>query len=191
MTDAKPTAADQRDALRAKIEARERRIAERTLADEARAAAGAATEYVKANPLTVVGGAIALGLIIGLMTKPGRRAAASAATGTANAVGGVASAAAGSVGNAAKKRGSAIATLFADAVVAYGIKLIDDAMDRARAGQDAMEDLGDAATAKARSAKRDAEYAAGTAADKTRAMGQRTRRRAARAVRDLKDRVTN
>ncbi|MEO1731553.1 MAG: hypothetical protein AAFR64_12545 [Pseudomonadota bacterium] len=191
MTDAKPTAADQRDELRAKIEARERRIAERTLADEARDAAGAATEYVKAHPLTVVGGAIALGLAIGLMTKPGRRAAASAATGTASAVSGAATAAADSVGSAAKKRGSAIATLFADAAVAYGIKLIDDAMERARAGQDAMEDLGDAAAAKARSAKRDAEHAAGTAADKTRAMGQRTRRKAARAVRDLKDRVTN
>lgn len=191
MSDAKTHAADQRDELRAKIEARERRIAERSLADEARDLASAAADYTKANPLTVVGGAIALGLAIGLMTKPGRRAAANAASSTANAVSGAASGAAETVSTAAKKRGSAIATLFADAIVAYGIKLIDDAMDGARAGQDTVEDISDAVAAKARTAKRDAEYAAGTAADKTRAMSQRTRRRAARAVRDLKDRVTN
>jgi len=193
MSDAKTHAADQRDELRAKIEARERRIAERSLADEARDLASAAADYTKANPLTVVGGAIALGLAIGLMTKPGRRAAANAASSTANAVSGAASGAAETVSTAAKKRGSAIATLFADAIVAYGIKLIDDAMDRARAraGQDTVEDISDAVAAKARTAKRDAEYAAGTVADKTCTMSQRTRRRAARAVRDLKDRVTN
>lgn len=188
MTD--PTT-DARDELRAKIEARERRIAERTLADEARDAADAATQYVKENPLQVVGGAIALGLIIGLMTRPGRRAVGNAATGTANAVGDAASGAAKTVSSAAKKRGTAFGTLIADALVAYGIKLIDEALDAGRSTKEKAEDLSDAATAKARTAKRDVEYAAGTAADKTRAMGQRTRRRATRAVRGLADRVTN
>jgi len=186
-----PPVTDKRDELRAKIEASERRIAERTLADDARDAASAATEYAKKNPLTVVGGAIAVGLIVGLMTKPGRRAAKSAATGTVSAVGGAATGAAKTVSTAAKKRGSAFSTLIADGLVAYGIKLIDDALDGARAGQDKLEDLGDAAGAKARGAKRDAEYLAGTAADKTRNVTRRTRRRATRAVRDLATRVSN
>jgi len=208
------TPANSRDELRAKIEASERRIAERTLADQAQEAAGAATEYVKKNPLTVLGGAIAVGLAIGLMTQPGRRAARNAATGTASAVGGAfmdqfypdrtgggvvacpggggaASGAAKSVGNAAKKRGSAFGMLVADALVAYGIKLIDDALDGAKHGQDKLEDISDSATAKARELRREASYMAGTAADKTRTATRKTRRRAERAVRDLTDRVTN
>jgi len=180
---------DHRDELRAKIEAREKRIAERTLADEARAAAQSATDYAKAHPLQVVGGAIVLGLVISALTKPGRRAAVGAATGTAKAVSGAASGAANTVGNAAKKRSSAIGTLLTDAVIAYAIKLIDEALDSARSGQDKLEDLGDAASAKVREVSRDAEYVAGTAADKTRAIGQRTRRRATRAVRDLAGRI--
>ncbi|MEO0461743.1 MAG: hypothetical protein AAF127_01330 [Pseudomonadota bacterium] len=180
-----------RDALRAKIEASERRIAERTLADEARDAAGAATTYVKENPLTVLGGAIAIGLVIGALTKPGRRAARNAATGTVKAAKGAASGSAAAVGKVAKKRGSAFGTLLADALVAYGIKLIDDVLDGAQAGQDKLEDIGDSAAAGARKAKREATYAAGTAADATRTVTQRTRRRATRAVRDLADRVTS
>ena len=191
MTDSAPSNTDKRDELRAKIEASERRIAERTVADQAKEAAGAATTYVRKNPFTVLGGAIALGLVVGLLTKPGRNAARNAATGAAGAVGGAASGAARSVGNAAKARGSAFGTLLADALVAYGIKLIDDALDSARTGRDKLEDLGDEAAAKSREVRRDADYLAGTAADKTRTMARRTRRKAERAVRDLKDRVTN
>ncbi|MEM7690644.1 MAG: hypothetical protein AAF291_16645 [Pseudomonadota bacterium] len=193
MTDTAP-GTEPRDALRAKIEARERRIAERTLAEEARDAAEVASEYVKQHPLQVIGGAVALGLLIGLMTKPGRRAVGNAASGTANAVSGVASGAssgaAKKVGSAAMSQSSRFATLVADAIVAYGIKLIDDILDGARAGKEKAEDLSDAASATARTAKREAAHAAGTAADKTRAMGQRTRRRATRAVRNMADRIS-
>lgn len=182
---------DKRDALRVKIEASERRIAERTFADQAREAADAALDYTKANPLKVVGGAIAVGLVIGLMTNPGRRVARNAATSAANMVGGAASGAAKTVGTAAQNRTSKFASLVADAVVAYGIKLIDEAMDGARAGQDKLEDIGDSASAKARELRRDVGYVAGSAADKTRAATRRTRRRAERAVRDLTERVRN
>ncbi len=186
---------DQRDELRAKIEASERRMAERTLADSAQEVAGVATDYVKKNPLTVLGGAVAVGLLLGAMSKPGRRAVKTAATGAATtvsgAVGGVASGAASSVGTAAKKRGTAFGGLLADAIIAYGVKLIDEAMDGARSSKDAAEDIGDSATAKARELRRDASYAAGTAADKGRAVTKRTRRRATRAVRDLTKRISN
>lgn len=187
-----PSAADaKRDALRVKIEASERRIAERTLADQAREAAEAATNYAKENPLQVVGGAIAVGILIGLMTTPGRRVATDAATNAAGAVSGAASKAARGVGDAAKKRSSKFASLVADALVAYGIKLIDEALSGARAGQDKLEDISDTASAKARELRRDASYVAGSAADKGRTVARRTRRRAERAVRDLTDKVSN
>jgi len=191
MSDNSNNPAGKRDELRAKIEASERRIAERTVADQAKDAAGAATTYVKQNPLTVLGGAIALGLVVGALTQPGRRAARNAATGAAGAVSGAASGAAKSVGNAAKARGSAFGTLLADALVAYGIKLIDDALETSRTGRDRLEDIGDSASAKSRELKRDAEYVAGSTADKTRTIARRTRRSAERAVREIKDRVSN
>ena len=185
-----PSAADmKRDALRVKIEASERRIAERSFADAAREAAEAATDYAKANPLQVVGGAIAVGILIGLLTPPGRRVATTAASNAASAVGGAASSAAKGVGDAAKKRGSKFGALVADALVAYGIRLIDQALDGARAGQDKLEDIGDSAAAKARELRRDAGYVAGSAVDKGRTVTRRTRRRAERAVRDLTDKV--
>lgn len=183
-----------RDELRARIEASERRIAQRTLADQAQEAAEAAVEYTRKNPLTVIAGAVAVGLVVGAMTSPGRRVVRTAATGAASAasaVGGTVSGAAKGVGDAAKKRGSAIGALVTDAVVAYGIKLIDEALDGARAGQDKFEDISDSASAKARELRRDAAYYAGTASDKGRAVTQRTRRRAERAVRDLTDRIRN
>ena len=189
MTDLTP--ANPRDELRAKIEASERRIAERTFADQAKEAAEAATDYARKNPLTVLGGAVVVGILIGAMTSPGRRVARKAATGTASAVSGAASGAARTVGNAAKKRGSAFGSLVADAVVAYGIKLIDEALDGARKGQDVIEDVSDNATAKARELRREATYVAGSAVDKGRTVTRKTRRRAERAVRDLTSRISN
>lgn len=183
-----------RDELRAKIEASERRIAQRTLVDQAQEAAEAATDYARKNPLTVLAGAIVFGLVVGAMTRPGRRMVRSAATGAAgaaSAVGDAASDAAKGVGNAAKKRGSAFGHLVADALVAYGIRLIDEALDGARTGQEKLEDISDSASAKARELRREAGYITGSAADKSRVATRKTRRRAERAVRDLTDRIRN
>ena len=200
-TDLTPSTADaKRDELRQKIEASERRIAERTLGDQAREAAEAALDYTKANPLKVVGGAIAVGLVIGLMTQPGRRAATRAATTATGAASSAASAVGGAVGsaasgavrtvsNAAKGRSSKFGALVADSLVAYAIRMIDEVMDGARTGQDKLEDIGDSASAKARELRREASYIAGSAADKGRDVTRRTRRRAERAVRDLTDRA--
>lgn len=182
MTD---TNEDKRDELRAKIEASERRIEERTLADQAKEAAEAAAEYTKQNPLKVVGGAVAVGLVIGLMTQPGRRYAVRAATGTATAATGAARA----VGSTAKSQSSRLGTLVGDALVAYGTKIIDEALDVKRAGQDALEDFGDNAAVTARKLRREANYVAGNAADKGRAATQRGSRRAKRAVRGMKKRI--
>ena len=195
MTDTDLTRIDagdtRRDELRAKIEASERRIAERTLADQAKEAADAATNFVKERPLTVLGGAIAVGLLVGLATKPGRRAARSAATGTVNAVNSAARSTAKAARNASTQQVTRFGNLISDAIIAYGVKLIDDLLDTARTGQDKLEDIGDSATAKARELRRDTEYYAGSAVDKGRHVTRRTRRRAERAMRGIKDRVSN
>lgn len=188
-----------RDELRQKIEASERRIAERSFTDQAREAADKALDYTKANPLKVLGGAVVAGLVIGLMTNPGRRVAGRAAAGAAGAFGGAAHAvsdAAGSaadtardVGETAKRRTSYFGALIADAIAAYSMKLMDEAADGARASSDKLEDLGDAASTKARKLRRDAAYFADSTADKSRTASRRTKRRAERAVRDLTERV--
>jgi hypothetical protein len=141
---------------------------------------------VKQNPLTVLGGAIAIGLIIGAMTKPGRRAAKGAATGAVSAVSGAATGASNAAKGASTKGVSRLGALLADALVAYGVKLIDEALDGARPGQD----IGVSATAKARELRREAGFVVGSTAGKSRDMTRRTGRRATQAMRGLKDRIT-
>lgn len=193
---------EKRDALRQKIEANERRIAERTLGEQAKEAVDSAVDYTRENPLKVLGGAVVVGVAIGLMTQPGQRVAgkaattaASAATGAATKVGGVASNAAGAaadtVKNAAKDRTSALWALVADALVGYAIKFIDDALGGPNAAKDRIEDFSDNAASKARELRREASYMAGSVADKGRTASRRTKRRAERAVRDLTDRVSH
>ena len=191
---------EKRDQLRMKIEASERRVAERTVADQAKEAAQAAADYTRANPLTVIGGAVVIGIAIGLMTKPGRRVAATAASSAAdkasdaasaagNAASGAAKSVSNSVNKVAKNRMAALGVIISDALIDYGIKWIDELLGGARSGQDALEDIGDSAAAKARSLRRDAGYIAGSAVDKGRAATVRTRRRAERVVKDLTDRA--
>jgi ElaB/YqjD/DUF883 family membrane-anchored ribosome-binding protein len=193
------TPEEKRDALRMKIEASERRIAERTFADQAKEAADGALEYTRQNPLTVAGGALALGLMIGLMTKPGRRVATNAATGAAAAIGAAATRtrrAAEDLGDDAahlvdqtSTEASRVGNMVSDAIIAFGMKVIDDVSRGAQSGQDALEDIGDSAGARARKLRREAGYVAGSAADKGRNVSRRTKRRAARAARDLSGKV--
>ncbi len=184
--------ANDRDALRMKIEAAERRIEERSFVDQAREAAETGTEYVKANPLKAIGGAIAVGLVIGLLTPPGRRAARTAVIAVGGAAGQAGSAASDAVEDAAytaKKKTSRFGSMISNALVAYGVRLIDEAMDTAQKGQDKLEDFGDSASDTARNLRREASYMAANAADKGRTASRRSRRRAERAVRDLTRRV--
>lgn len=181
-----------RDALRAKIEASERRIEQRTLAKRAREAADAATGYAREHPLTVLAGAVLIGLLIGAMTRPGRRAVGRIASGAAASVGGAAGAfgsAASDVGSAATGRVARIGTTLADAIVAYAAGLLEEVIATARAGQDRIEDLSDESGTRVRRIKRDAAHFTAAAADDTRALARRTRRKAARAVRDLSARA--
>lgn len=164
-----------RDALRARIEASERRIAERTLLNDARDAARAAGDYARANPVKVVAGALVLGLLIGLMTTPGRRVAASAAARMTGGAAKVASTASG-------KGQSKFAGLLAHALVTQGLQLLDEVIDGANAGRERVDDL----TGKAiGNAQRLGHEAAETSGD----LARRTRARAETAARDIAERL--
>lgn len=129
-------ATTQRDALRARIEAAERRNAERALADEARAAAAAAGDYARAHPLTVIGGALVAGLLIGLATRPGRRVAARAASAVGAAASGAASSAASGVRSLAARGAARLAALIGEAILAYLVQRVEEVLAGPRAGEE-------------------------------------------------------
>lgn len=139
-----------RDSLRARIEAAERRNAERSLADKARNVAEAAVDYTRANPLTVIGGALAVGLAIGLLTRPGRQVARRVASSAGGAVSGAASSASSSAKSLAARGGTRIGTLVGEAAIAYLMTMIDEALDGARAGQERAGELTESATTQVR-----------------------------------------
>jgi ElaB/YqjD/DUF883 family membrane-anchored ribosome-binding protein len=172
MTKQSSTLSDaKRDALRARIEASERRIAQRTLADDARDMAQAAVDYTKANPLKVVGGAIAIGLIIGLLSSPGRRMASNAASGVA-----------GGFSKAARGGGAKIGMVLANALVAQGLRLLDDVLDGASAGKDRLDSLGETVGERASRLRREA-------TDTSRKIVRSTRERTGKAARSVAQRV--
>lgn len=185
MTEPTPIATP-RDSLRARIEAAERRNAERTLADQAREAATAAADYTRAHPFTVIGGALTAGLLIGLLTRPGRRVAGRAFHGASEAISGAASSASSGVKGVAARGGSRLGTMIGEAAVAYAMTLIDDVLDTARAGQERAGELGDAAGAQAKKLSANASDAAGSAADGTRALARKTRDAAIDVLRDIR-----
>lgn len=164
----------QRDALRARIESAERRNAERSLADSARAAAETATDYARAHPLAVLGGALAVGVLIGLATRPGRKVAGRAAGAVGAAASGAAHSATSGVKSLAAQGGSRIATLLGEAAMAYAMKLLDEIMADADAGQEKLSALGKKASG---------------AADTVIEAGRKTSRKAAEGVRSAAAKV--
>ncbi len=177
---------DKRDALRARIEAAERRNAERTLADQAREAASSAAQYTRAHPLAVVGGAVALGLVIGLLTRPGRRFAGQALHSAGEAISDAASSASSGVKTISLRGGSRIGEMIGEAAITYLMTAIDELLETARAEQDKAVGLGDAAGTQAKRLSANASDAAGSAADSTRALARKTADVAAGVVRDIR-----
>lgn len=186
MTEATPLpATTQRDALRARIEAAERRNAERTIADQARAAATSAVDYTRAHPLTVIGGAVTLGLLIGLLTRPGRRAAGRALHGAGDAISGAASSATSGARGIAARGSAKLGTLLGEAAVGYVMTVIDEMVEAARAGQERAGELGEAAEAQAKRLRSGASDAAGSAATGSRELVRSARDAARRMAADL------
>ncbi|MCR2833938.1 hypothetical protein [Parerythrobacter lacustris] len=155
-----------RDELRAKIEAGEQRNADRTMGDYARDASEKATAFVKEHPLAAVAGVAAVGLAIGAMTRPGRRAARTAG-----------------------RKTSAFASYAAELGMAYASGLFDAASGAAKSGGEKLEDFGEDMAHKARSARRTASHSAGDAADNLRVIGRKAARQAGRTLRDARSRI--
>lgn len=136
------TTDDKREELKQKIAEGEERLAQRSLASTAREASENAAQFVKQHPVATIGGAIVVGLAIGAMTKPGRRLG---------------------------KRGGVFAAMLTDAAITYGLKMVNQAGDAARSGQERIGEFGGAMSEKARD----------------------TGRKAGDAVRGLRDRITH
>lgn len=187
MTDQTPI--EKRDALRARIEAAERRNAERTLADQAREAATAAVDYTRANPLTVIGGAVAFGLVLGLLTRPGRRVAGRALHGAGDAISGAATSAKSGVKSVTAIGGSRLGSMIGEAAITYAMTLIDDVLDAAREGKERAADLGEKAAQEARQLSSSTAQTADTAAKSTRVLADKAREAALGVVRDIRDRT--
>lgn len=185
MTDLTPFA-DKRDALRARIDAAERRNADRTLADQAREAADAAMDYTRANPAKVIGGAVLVGLVIGLLTRPGRQVASNAARSTAGAISG----AAASTSRTAKRltsgrRPSLVGRTLGDAIAGYAATFIAEMRHAAHEGKERADELGEVASKRSKRLASDTADAASSAADSTRALARKTADAASDLVRDL------
>lgn len=164
MTTTPSTDAKKREALRAKIEAGEQRQAERGFAEQARDAADGALDYVRANPFKAVA-AVAVGaLLIGAMTRPGRRLG--------------------------RKTGR-LAGAATDAAMAYGLSLLDSAGNAASKGQDRLADLGDSVGSKARSWQSAAARETSDLSDYLRTAARRSSKRAGKTIDDLRSRLTN
>lgn len=158
------TDAEKREALRAKIAAGERRQSERGLAGQARSAADSALGYVRANPLKTVA-AVAVGaLVIGAMTRPGRRLG---------------------------RRTGRLAGAATDAAMAYGLSLLSAAGDAAGKGQDRLADLGDTVGGKAREWQVAAARETGDLSDYLRTAARRGSKRVGKTVSDLRSRLSH
>ncbi len=153
------SADDKREQLRRRIAAAEERNSDRSLSDYAKDATDSVTSFAKEHPVATVAGAIGIGLAIGAMTRPGRRAG---------------------------RRAGTLATLATEAALAFGAGLIDDAGDLARSGRQSVEDMGDTMGRKARHLQRDARYERDTLADNARYSRKRLGRKMDRSSSGLR-----
>ena len=158
------TDAEKREALRGKIAAGEKRNSERSFADQAKVAADTALDYVKANPIKAVAGVAIGALLIGAMTRPGRRAG---------------------------RKAGALATVATEAALAYGLGLLESAGSAASKGQDKLADLGETVGNRARAWQSTA-AAEGTAlSDYLVDAARKSGKRASKTIDELRNRLSH
>lgn len=160
--------AEKREALRSKINAGERRNAERSFADQAKAAADGALNYVKANPIKAVAGVAVGALLLGALSRPGRRAGRKAAAKT-----------------------SAFAAIATEAALAYGLGLLDTAGAAASKGQDKLADLGETVGDKARAWQTTAAKEGSALSDYLVDAAKRSGKRAGKTIDELRSRLSH
>lgn len=164
MAKAAKTDAEKREALRAKIDEGEERNSRRTLTDQAKEAADGALDYVKANPLRSVA-MVAIGaLLVGAMTRPGRRAG---------------------------RKAGAMAGVATEAALAYGMSLLDAAGSAASKGQDKLADLGETVSDRARAWQSTASREGNELSDYLVKTARRSGKRAGKTIDDLRNRLSH
>lgn len=158
------TDAEKREALRGKIAAGEKRNAERSFADQAKAAADSALDYVKANPIKAVAGVAIGALLIGAMTRPGRKAG---------------------------KKAGALATVATEAALAYGLGLLESAGSAASKGQDKLADLGETVGTRARAWQSTAAKEGTALSDYLVDAARKSGKRASKTIDELRNRLSH
>lgn len=113
------TDAQKRAALKDKIAEGEKRQAQRSFADQAKDAADSALGYVRANPLKTVAAVAVSALVIGALTRPGRK-----------------------MGKKVGRKTGKLAGVATDAAIAYGLSLLNGVSGAASKGQDKLADIG-------------------------------------------------
>lgn len=158
------TDAEKREALRGKIAAGEKRNSERSFADQAKAAADSALDYVKANPIKAVAGVAIGALLIGAMTRPGRKAG---------------------------KKAGALATVATEAALAYGLGLLESAGSAASKGQDKLADLGETVGSRARAWQSTAAKEGTALSDYLVDAARKSGKRASKTIDELRNRLSH
>ena len=157
---------EKRQALKAKIEAAEQRNEERSLGDMAKDATDKATDFVKEHPFATLAGVAVVGLAIGAMTRPGRRA-----------------------GQQVGRKASSLASYATELGLAYASGIMATAGNVAEAGKDKLEDFGDALNDNAGALRRQAAFKSGNAAAAARGFTREAGKKAGRSIRDLRNRA--
>lgn len=158
--------------LREKIAAGEARQAERSLGDYARDARENATGFVREHPIAMVGAALAVGVVLAaIIPGPGRRLSQR-------------------VGKKVGSRATSLATIAAELGIAYGTSLMNAAGNAAQTGQDKLEDFGDVIGDSARTVRRETSHRVAKASKGARSLKRDTAKKAVRAVRDLRGRIS-
>ena len=159
---------EKRAALKEKIAQAEERQAQRSLSDQAKGAADSTLEFVRANPLKTVA-AVAIGaLVIGALTRPGRRAGARAG-----------------------RKAGALASVATDAAVAYGLSLLDGVSNAASKGQDKLAHAGNAVSDRASAWKSSATHQGGDLSDYLVRAAKRGGKNAGKSLKDLRNRLSH
>lgn len=158
------TDAQKREALRAKIEEGQARQEARSLADQARAAADGALDYVKANPLKTIAAVAAGALVIGAMTRPGRKAG---------------------------KRAGKFAGVATDAAIAYALGLFETGKHAADKAPGKLADFSDAARKNAREWSDYAAKEGNELSDYLLAAAKRSGKRASKTIDELRSRISH
>ena len=160
-----------REELRNKIQAAEKRQAERSLADQARDVRDTALGFVRDHPIGTVGAALAFGVLLAaIIPGPGRRLTKR-------------------VGTRVSNRAAPLAALAAEMGLAYASSLGDFAANAVRTSQDTLEDIGESLGNTTRDVRRAVTHRAAETTDGAASLSRKVKKTAGAASRKVRARI--